>query len=63
MSTKKKTAASAAKEPMFTKAVLVTCRRFRDERDLVYALLKDDVEYTIPEVEDMIAEYLKGEVK
>ena len=63
MSTKKKTAAEAAKETAFTKEALLNCRRFRDERDLVYALLNDDMEYTISEVDDMIAEYLKGEVK
>ena len=59
----KKTAASAAKEPKFTKASLVNCRRFHNERDLVSALLKDDVEYTVSEVDGMIAEYMKGKVK
>jgi hypothetical protein len=63
MSTKKKPAASAAKEPKFTKVVLVNSKRFRDNCDLVSALLKDDVEYTISEVEDMIAKYMKGKVK
>lgn len=62
MSTKKKPAASAAKEPMFPKEVLVNSKRFRNNRDLVSALLKDGVEYTIPAVEDMIAKYLKGKV-
>ena len=63
MSTKKKPAASAAKEPAFTKEALVNSKRFRDKCDLVSALLKDDVEYTIAEVEDMIAKYMKGKVK
>lgn len=63
MSMKKKPAASAAKEPKFTKESLVNSKRFRDERDLVSALLKDDVEYTIQEVETMIMEYKKGKVK
>ena len=63
MSTKKKTAASAAKEPTFTKEALVNCRRFRNERDLVSALLKDGAEYTVSEVDGMIAEYMKGKVK
>jgi hypothetical protein len=63
MSTKKNPAASAAKEPMFTKDVLVNSKRFREKRDLVSALLKDGVEYTICEVEDMISKYLKGKVK
>ena len=59
----KKTAASAAKEPAFTKEALMNCKRFRNERDLVSALLKDDVEYTVSEVVDMIADYMKGKVK
>ena len=71
MSSKKKTAASAAtesvtvvaKEPKFIKESLVNSKRFRTERDLLSALLKDGVEYTIPEVEDMIMNYKKGKVK
>lgn len=63
MSTKKKPAASAAMEPKFTKEALVNSKRFRNERDLVSALLKDDVEYTISEVERMVAKFMKGKVK
>ena len=50
-------------ELKFTKDVLVNSKRFRNERDLVSAVLEDGVEYTISEVEDKIAKYLKGEVK
>lgn len=60
MSTKNK---PVAKEPTFPKEVLVNCKRFRDKCDLVSALLKDGVEYTASEVEDMIANYMKGKVK
>ena len=63
MSNKKKPAASAATEPKFTKEALVNSKRFRNECDLVSALLKNDVEYTISEVDSMIAEYMKGKVK
>jgi len=63
MSTKKKSAVTTAKEPTFTKEALMNSRRFRNERDIVSALLKDGVEYTVPEVEDMITEYMKGKVK
>ena len=62
MSTKKKPAASAATEPKFTKNALVSSKRFRNERDLVFALLKDGVFYTISEVEAKITEYMKGKV-
>ena len=63
MSTKKKPAASAAKDPVFTKNALVNSKRFRENRDLVSALLKDGVEYTVSEVEVMITKYMKGKVK
>ncbi len=63
MSTKKKPAASAAQEPKFTKDALLNSKRFRNERDIVAALLKDDVEYAVSEVEVMITEYMKGKVK
>ena len=63
MSNKKKTSASAEVEPKFVKEALVNSKRFRDERDIVSALLEDGVEYAISEVEIMIAEYMKGSVK
>ena len=63
MSTKKKTAASAVTEPTFSKESLVNSKRFRNERDLVSALLKEDVKYTVSEVEGMITNYMKGMVK
>lgn len=59
----KKTAVKTATEPKFTKEALVNCKRFRTMRDIVSALLKDDVEYTISEVADMIEKYMKGKVK
>jgi hypothetical protein len=63
MSTKKKTSASAEMEPKFTKEALVNSKRFRNERDIVSALLEDGKEYAISEVEDMIVNYMKGKVK
>jgi hypothetical protein len=64
MSSKKKSAAEeAVMEPKFAKVDLVNSKRFRDERDIVSALLKDDVKYTVFEVEAMITEYMKGKVK
>lgn len=63
MSNKKKPAASAVAESQFTKEALVNSKRFRNERDIVSALLKNDVQYTITEVQNMIAEYMKGMVK
>ena len=70
MSTKKPAAKAAnkstttvVKEPTFSKESLVNSKRFCNERDLLSALLKDGVEYIIPEVEDMIMNYMKGKVK
>ena len=60
--TKQKPAASAANEPKFSKTTLLNSKRFQNEQDLVSAILKDDVEYTIPEAEAMIQKYLKGKV-
>lgn len=63
MSNKKKPAASAVMESVFTKEALVNSKRFRNERDIVSALLNDGEEYAISEVESMITEYMKGKVK
>lgn len=59
---KKKEAASAASEPKFTKEVLVKSKWFSDKRDLVSAVLKDGVEYTITEADAMIEKFMKGKV-
>lgn len=63
MSSKKKPAASAANELTFTKEALVNSKRFRNKRDVLSALLKDGMEYTIGEVEGMIEKFMKGKVK
>ena len=63
MSAKNKSAASAVTEPTFTKEILVNSKRFRDKQDIVSALLKDGVEYTISDVEGAIEKYMKGKVK
>lgn len=57
MSTKKK------KEPVFSKEALLKSNRFRDNRDIVSAVLKDGVDYAVSEVETMIANFMKGKVK
>ena len=47
MSTKNKSVVETTKEPKFTKEVLVNSKRFYNEQDIVSALLKDGVEYTV----------------
>ena len=62
MSTKTKSTDTMT-EFKFTKESLVKAQMFCHRCDLVSALLEDGVEYTIAEVEAMIENYLKGEVK
>ena len=59
----KKPAASAAKEPKFSKEALLNSKRFRKQHDFVMALLKDGEEYTVSEVEVIIEKFMKGKVK
>lgn len=55
----KKTAETTAK---FTKAQLAASDKYADRKDLIGALLADNEEYTITQVEDLIERYMKGEV-
>lgn len=63
MSTKNKPVAETTMEPTFTKETLMKSKRFHNKQDIVSALLKDGVEYTISDVEGMIEKYMKGKVK
>lgn len=55
---------SKAKSPAqtFTKAQLVAAKRFESDKDLVSALLEDEKQYALTEVEAMIENYKKGKV-
>lgn len=46
----------------FSKEQLLTSVRFVGQRDLLHALLDDDKEYSIAEVEKLIKEYNEREV-
>lgn len=50
-------------ESTFSKNQLLAADRFRDRRDILTALLSPDKTYTIKTVEQMIENYLKGQVK
>ena len=63
MSTKNKPVVESTTEPKFTKEILVNSKRFHNKQDIVSALLKDGVEYTVSDVEGMIEKYMKGKVK
>lgn len=62
MATKTKVTDVTVKEPKFTKEALAKSKRFLKNSDVVSAILKDGEEYTISEVESMIAKYMKGKV-
>lgn len=50
--------------PVFSKAKILTLRRFAKRRDLLSVLLKDGEVYTLSQVEDTIENFMKkGKVK
>lgn len=49
--------------PKFSKAQLLRSTRYETRRDLVGALLKDGVKYSVEEVDAAIKTYMKGKVK
>ncbi|MCD8067765.1 MAG: hypothetical protein LUE87_02515 [Lachnospiraceae bacterium] len=49
-------------EHTFTKALLAGSKRFSARRDLLNAILKNDRQYTISEVEELVEEFMKGKV-
>lgn len=51
------------KESKFTKEQIVVAKRFQHQRDLVTAVLDDDKQYTMTEVETLMEKYMKGKVK
>lgn len=49
--------------PEFTKEQILSSARFNRHRDLVEALLEQEKKYTMETVDNMIEDYLKGQVK
>lgn len=58
MATKKE----AAKEAVFSKQQFLTAKRYAGKQDLLNALLDDDKQYTIEQVNNMLEKFLKGKV-
>lgn len=50
-------------QPKFSKEQIVGAERFRNNRDLVEALLDDKKKYTMEEVDKLVSDYMKGKVK
>lgn len=47
----------------FSKEQILASNRFKERRDAIGAILKDDKEYSIDEVERMYKKFMKEEVK
>ena len=50
-------------EPQFSKEQIVASEKYRNQMDLVDALLEKDKKYTIATVDNLIEKYKKGQVK
>lgn len=51
-------------EPVqFGKEQILASVKYRNKRDLVNALLEKDKKYTMEQVDDLIDQYMKGQVK
>ena len=61
MATKK--GAAAAEAPAFEKKQLAACQDFREQTDLVNALLEDGKLYTKDDAKCLVNKFLKGQVK
>ncbi len=49
-------------EVTFTKAQIISSKKYRDRKDLVNVLLKDDESYSFNEVDGLIQKFMKGKV-
>ncbi len=48
---------------LFSAEQLLASERYRNRRDILNALLKPGEQYTVPDVEQMIENYRKGQVR
>lgn len=66
MAIKKKTPAAPAEKaasPVFSKQNILTFGRYAGRRDLLSVLLEDGKMYTTNQVDDLIAQFMKGKVR
>lgn len=50
-------------EKLFEKEQLIASERFRNKKDLLSALLRENKLYAVSQAEEMIEIYMKGKVK
>ncbi len=56
----------AAEKPAgkrYGKTQIILSKKYADKRDLLNAILEDDVQYTLKEIDTAIEEFMKREVK
>ena len=51
------------KETTFTKQQIINSKKYLDRKDVLNVLLKDDKSYTIKEVNKLINDFMKKEVR
>lgn len=51
------------KTAAFSKKQIFSSKRYRDRKDLVKVLLKDNTLYSFDEVDSLINQFMKGKVK
>ena len=47
----------------YSKQQILKSKKYSDKQDLINALLKDDTQYSITEVDELINDFMKGAVK
>ena len=47
----------------YSKKKILKSKKYSDKQDLINALLKDDTQYSITEVDELINDFMKGAVK
>jgi len=57
------TAAPAKTVTKFSKAQLLSAKRFADRKDALGAVLKDNETYTVEEAQKLLDDFMKGQVK
>lgn len=63
MATKKKTKTETVNEPKFTKEQIIHSKKYQDKRDVCMAVIPDDFNGTLSEVDSLIENFMKGKVK
>lgn len=51
------------KENKFSKEQMLKSEKYKDEKDLINALLKEDNKYSLSDVDKLIDDFMKGKVK